>query len=170
MDNKYFARPGGPLSNEQANALGEELERMAVEGVAATPEAVVERARDASSPIHDLFEWNDARAADKYRLHQARTSIAAIVVRDPASGSMARAAFSVQIQRDGDVRREYVSRNVVLEKNDLAEQVSRDLYKRVQSAALEAERAGLHRGSEHWRRIVDAIRANEPVFLTAESA
>lgn len=38
-------------------------------------EDVVEAARDASSPLHDKFEWDDSEAAERYRLIQARLMI-----------------------------------------------------------------------------------------------
>lgn len=45
-----------------------------------TPEEVVEAARPIESPIHDLFSWNDAEAAHKYRIAQARTVIRRVKV------------------------------------------------------------------------------------------
>lgn len=47
-----------------------------------TPENVLEYARDESTELHKGFEWNDAKAAEKYRLQQARHLIISIVVRD----------------------------------------------------------------------------------------
>lgn len=39
------------------------------------PKAVVDEARDAASPLHPAFEWNDAIAGEKYRLEQAQRLI-----------------------------------------------------------------------------------------------
>lgn len=65
-----------------------------------TPEHVVEEASDERSPLHDLFEWDDAAAAHQHRLDLAREVIRSvrvsvtvnnyevacpIFVRDPAS-------------------------------------------------------------------------------------
>jgi predicted MarR family transcription regulator len=36
------------------------------------PEAVVEAAKPADSPLHSRFEWNNAKAGHSYRLWQAR--------------------------------------------------------------------------------------------------
>jgi len=41
---------------------------------------VVEAARDAASPIHDYFEWDDKEAADEYRLWQARRLVISVKV------------------------------------------------------------------------------------------
>jgi len=44
------------------------------------PEAVVEAAWEPESALHGYFEWDDAEAAKKYRLHQADYLIRAVVV------------------------------------------------------------------------------------------
>lgn len=40
-----------------------------------TPNAVVDDAKNPSSPLHDQFEWDNDVAAEKYRLEQARELI-----------------------------------------------------------------------------------------------
>lgn len=45
------------------------------------PSVVVNEARPAKSPIHDDFEWNDKKAAEEYRLSQARQYIRITPVR-----------------------------------------------------------------------------------------
>lgn len=44
------------------------------------PKAVVNEARLESSPIHDLFDWDDSSAAEKYRENQAMHLIASVRV------------------------------------------------------------------------------------------
>lgn len=46
-----------------------------------TPKELVEAARDVNSPLHDEFEWNDTKAAQKYREWQARYIISSIEVK-----------------------------------------------------------------------------------------
>lgn len=46
-----------------------------------TPDAVIEDARDPDSPLHDLFEWDDSKAAHEYRRVTARSFIRSIEVR-----------------------------------------------------------------------------------------
>lgn len=52
-----------------------------------TPEKVLERARDEKSELHKCFEWNDSKAAEKYRTIQAGNVIRMlyIVPRDAES-------------------------------------------------------------------------------------
>lgn len=40
-----------------------------------TPEAVIEAARPPDSLINGLFTWDNTKAAEKWRLHQARSAI-----------------------------------------------------------------------------------------------
>lgn len=45
-----------------------------------TPQAVVDKARNPRSPIHELFEWDDTEAAKAHRRNQARYLIRSVVV------------------------------------------------------------------------------------------
>ena len=67
---QWFAAPGSEFSDDDAAVLGQRFIALADEE-RLTPEQVVEDARPESSPTHKFFEWNDAVAADKYRLGQA---------------------------------------------------------------------------------------------------
>jgi len=37
-----------------------------------TPEILVKEAKKRNCPLHKIFEWNDTKAAENYRLQQAR--------------------------------------------------------------------------------------------------
>lgn len=52
-------------------------------GDAATPQQIVERARDEGAELHKCFEWRDDVAAEKYRLHQARQITHHLVIQEP---------------------------------------------------------------------------------------
>jgi len=62
-------------------------------------ESVLEAARSADSPLHGRFEWDDARAAEGYRLGQARTLIAAAIIMEPRLGEPIRAYVSLTPDR-----------------------------------------------------------------------
>jgi hypothetical protein len=47
-----------------------------------TPEKVLEIARDENTELHKCFEWDDGKAAEKYRLSQARQIISFLIVKD----------------------------------------------------------------------------------------
>ena len=63
------------------NAIGAELAFIAAGGDL-TPSAVVDAARNPASAMHSLFDWDDAVAAEKWRLEQARSVIRHIHVID----------------------------------------------------------------------------------------
>lgn len=61
-----------------------ELKRLAaINGGVLQPRAVVEAARDAVSPLHRFFTWDDSEAAEKYRLQQARQLLSVAVEYEP---------------------------------------------------------------------------------------
>lgn len=45
-----------------------------------TPRAVVEDAKDKSSPLHELFEWNKVKAAEAHWLQTAREVIGSVTL------------------------------------------------------------------------------------------
>ena len=60
------------------NRVKAELDKLAVDGKL-TAQAVVDAAREESSPLHGYFEWDDNKAANEYRLLQARKLIRVVV-------------------------------------------------------------------------------------------
>jgi hypothetical protein len=71
------------------------------------PAVVVEAARPPESPGHVLFEWDDAIAAHRYRLIQARTIIRSIEVvtvpaSQPSGGAIAHEPVYVYVPRGDD--------------------------------------------------------------------
>lgn len=63
----------------KAQTAGEELERIQSQYNGISPQVVVEESKPKDAILHKCFEWNDAKAADKYREQQARVLIANIV-------------------------------------------------------------------------------------------
>jgi len=79
MTHRYFAAPGAGFSDEDAAVLGERISVLSAQGNL-TPERVVDDARPEDSPTHRFFEWNDAVAAERYRIGQARHYLTNIYV------------------------------------------------------------------------------------------
>lgn len=63
-----------------AQIAAERLKKIKAQSGELTPRAVVDDASSPRSPLHPCFEWNDEKAADNYRLSQARKLIGSIVV------------------------------------------------------------------------------------------
>ncbi|MDP9192290.1 MAG: hypothetical protein M3P06_11385 [Acidobacteriota bacterium] len=63
------------------------------------PVLVVEAARDKASPLHGRFEWSNKKAADEFRLWQARELIAQYWVVEPMSNEPIRMMLSLTSDR-----------------------------------------------------------------------
>lgn len=63
-----------------AEVVGAEFEKIEKEHGKITSQFVLDSARDTDSPIHSMFEWDNAIAGEKYRLHQATTIILSLKV------------------------------------------------------------------------------------------
>lgn len=100
---KYTFDPDRVLSIKSAakadpQKIGEALEKIsATAGGHLTPEAVVIAAKDRKSVLHKHFEWNDEKAAEAYRVDQARSLVRCIHIdgQDTENG-IARAFMSIR--------------------------------------------------------------------------
>lgn len=63
------------------------------------PQHVVDAARDKASPLHSKFEWSNKKAADEFRLWQARELIAQYWVVEPMSSEPIRMMLSLTSDR-----------------------------------------------------------------------
>jgi hypothetical protein len=62
------------------NEIANELNRLAKKYKGnLTPSILVKEAEDPASPLHDRFEWDDAEAAQRWRLEQARVLLRSTV-------------------------------------------------------------------------------------------
>ena len=83
------------FSKVDANDVGKEFERIEKENGEVTNKAIVDAARSEENVMHDLFEWNDKIAGEKYRLQQATNIIAALVVEADNNGYDKRAFVNI---------------------------------------------------------------------------
>ena len=79
-----------------AQTAGNELQRIYERDGVIDPETVVSESQTPSAPLHSCFEWDDAKAAHKYRITQAQNIIRSIVVVDEAKQPETRAFVNVQ--------------------------------------------------------------------------
>lgn len=127
---RYIARNGADFTNEDAEKIGPELERLEKEGKTA-PADIVKSARSNKSVLHQYFEWDDAKAAEQHRLHRARLLVnhieVEIIVHD-RKPERYRAFHSVVVGKDkeGKNKRAYVSHETVQSSEDYSRQVIED--------------------------------------------
>ena len=94
---EYFASAGSIFTKEDAEVIGPQIESMAEQGDI-SERAIVDTARSDNSPLHRFFDWNDASAADRFRLHQAGMMLRSIRVRF-TENDRARSAPAYRIER-----------------------------------------------------------------------
>ena len=76
----YAWKPGTIYTKADAQKVGEEIYSLADKDTKEiSTKSVVDKARDEDSAMHNLFEWNDEIAAEKYRERQAGNIIRSIV-------------------------------------------------------------------------------------------
>lgn len=63
-----------------ADVVGKEFEAIESKYGEITSQYVLQEAADENNPMHELFEWDDTVAANKYRLHQASVLICNLAV------------------------------------------------------------------------------------------
>jgi hypothetical protein len=63
-----------------AEVVGKHFQKLEKKEGALTSQNVLESARSEKSPIHSLFEWDDTKAAEQYRLKQAAQLICNLTV------------------------------------------------------------------------------------------
>lgn len=80
---QYLVRPGAHISEKDAAILGPAIQRIIASGATNAARALVEAA-EADTPegrrLRRYFEWNNRKAAAKYRISQARTYIGSIQI------------------------------------------------------------------------------------------
>ena len=70
----------GFLHGADAQIVANEIEQIGESGV--TPAQILDYARDENTELHKCFEWDDGKAAELYRMDQARTIIRCIVIKN----------------------------------------------------------------------------------------
>lgn len=96
-----------------AQTAGEELDRIYQRDGVVSPEAVVKDNTDPSAPLHGCFEWDDTKAAHKYRVSQAQHIIRTIVTIPDASPQKEPVRAFVNVSSD------YHPTRVVMENSDM---------------------------------------------------
>ena len=100
MTKFYFADEPIRLKNAKAadpDEIGGALTKIAAENNGELqPQHVVEAAKDRRHPLHKHFEWDDKKAADAFRLDQARSIIRIVRTKIEEDEPPVRAFYSVK--------------------------------------------------------------------------
>lgn len=130
----------------QLEALKEIAKR---DGGLLRPQAVVDAARPKDSPLHGAFEWNNGRAAEKYRLIQAQYLIRSFRVTIEDNGAKYETPVFVGVSTDRTAGKAENPYRLV---EDVAKDA--DLQAVAENDALEQLR-GIKARYEHLKRLGD---------------
>lgn len=89
-----------PIAAETVGKRCEELEK---DHGQLTKQILLDSARNTDDDLHNLFEWNDGIAAEKYRLHQAGQVLASLkvsVIEDKDEDEPKKVKAFVQVERN----------------------------------------------------------------------
>lgn len=104
-----------------AQVAGEYLSELEKKNNGLKPADVVEASMDENSVLHECFEWDNDKAADQYRIDQARDIIRHIVVtKSESNETHVRAFFS--ITTENEKKHKYLSLQAISENEDYKKQ------------------------------------------------
>jgi hypothetical protein len=164
---KIECRPvnGSHFHQRDADIIGPELFRLAGKS-GATPEEVLEAARKRASPLHQYFEWDDRKAAEKYRVDQAAYMLRSIEIkletkeRGETAETWARAFHCVRPDPQKE-EKTFIPITVAQSKPELLEQI-------IQRA--ESELIGWTRRYETYKTIGGFRKKFQPVIKAIEKS
>lgn len=128
----YQWKPGARAAID-AQVAGDELERIRTHNNGRLESLdVVEAARPEEAPLHPAFEWDDAKAAEAFRVEQAKYIIRHVdVVMDSKAGEPTPIRAFVSVKREDD--RSYTSTSHALSDPDLRKQVVEAAWRELQA-------------------------------------
>lgn len=115
----YFSNKGA-----DANKVGAEIETL---GDNFTTTEMIAKARNESSSMHTLFEWNDDIAAEKFRENQARNILCNLVFKVDEVKKEDAAPVRVFVS-NGEHKKEYVPIKTVVKVEDKYQELLNQAY------------------------------------------
>lgn len=126
-----------------------------------TPDLVVKDAEDSSSPLHELFEWDDGIAGHKYRIEQARQVITSVRVVITTEHKAVSTVYYVRDPEADSTEQGYVSIDKLKSDSDLARE---SIVMEFSRAASYLQRARIHAEALGMAQEVDALIADVQKF------
>jgi hypothetical protein len=135
----------GARFKADASKIGEELSSL---GEKIAPAAVVKKARNKKAELHKCFEWDDSKAAEEYRLNQAREVMRSITIVVENKNRPDNRQMTIRVYEhvnlasdnpDDDRQSVYVPTMKALSDPDMREQVKGRLKSDIENAEQTAE-------------------------------
>jgi len=129
---KYRAHGGSKYSDKQAQEIGDNLEVIRqFHGGEVTPRQILDFAQKKSSRLYKYFEWNDAKAAEKYRLSQASYMLRVVYIEVETSSGPSETRAFVSIKSHSNKTRKYTSVSDAMDDQDYYQVVLEDIVKQL---------------------------------------
>lgn len=124
----------GLYAKVDANDVGKEFKKIEKKNGEVTKSLIVDAARSKDNVMHDLFEWDDKVAGEKYRLNQAGLIMSALIVekeRDKNYGG--RAYVNIESTDELLSKGRYVNYETAMSDDDMRSVVLRNALKELAS-------------------------------------
>lgn len=150
------------------------LDRLADQlGGALSPRDVVDEASKDTSPLHPYFEWDEEKAADHWRLEQARRLLRVRITYAPLPQNvrMAIPLYSSAWPKRGAGQRSYQRTVLMLTEEQQADRLALDALKRAQAQLKSLPHQALHdalAGLEQIRAELETRLYGEPSDAAAQ--
>ena len=136
MKKKFIGK--GILKKEQAERYGKEIDRLTKEHGFVTPKILVEEASSKKSPLHDWFEWNKNKAAEKWLIEQAKYLLRSIEVVVVCEGKPVQTRYMVNVANE-EVASVYMPIQAVLEDEKLMDDYVAQAFRELESVRSKYE-------------------------------
>lgn len=132
------------LTGKKKEEIKERLAELEREGRGRlTPQAVVEDARDPTSPLHDLFQWDLGKAAYQHWLDQAREIIVSVEYVFKTDTTVVKSVYYHRDPNAAGNEPGYVSVPTLRTDEDYARAALVDAFRRVGDELRRAQKLGL---------------------------
>lgn len=148
-----------------AQKVGEELERLEAENGKITKEMVVDAARPEDSVMHNIFEWNDSKAAEMWRGQQAKMMLSSLHIivktQDEKPQQISIRAYSNVKDDDSRIKAEYINTPSAInnERDVLLKNAMRELEEFTRKYRMLTEFADIIAAIDKWKdeKLADAV-------------
>jgi hypothetical protein len=145
---RYAAAPGAPFTDQEAEVVGCELDRIEESGQPVTPDNIVLAAMPEDSPLHGFFTWDNDEAADQWRKQEARSLVSHLLVvverqEGEAVAMKARISVTTAKTEHHSAATEYVSSYRVLSSPSMREQLLHEAKQEIRCWARKYAALGL---------------------------
>jgi len=125
-----------------------------------TAESLLQEARNKKNPLHDLFDWDDTEAAEKWRLQQARVFIneIKIIIDTKEYYAFENVSVTVSKKKGADICREYKDMAEIKKSPDLRQQIVDSAYSQLLYWKSKYEQYNF----VEFRNIIEEIDAIKP--------